>query len=165
MCICISDAILSLIAEKNKNPEIGRRKIHIAYVIGKTKSKFVIKDEGKGFDWRARLNAEFDEETHGRGMKMSQGLVSNLTYNNKGNEVSFEISNLKDAANMVHGIMVPFSTVDYKDKQIVCRENDPTNDLYFIVSGRFAVYAGKKLISVLTPADRFIGEMAFFLND
>lgn len=157
--------ILSLIAEKNKISEIAARKIHIAYIIGKTKSKFVIRDEGKGFDWKARLGADFSEETHGRGMKLSEGLVTNLSYNDKGNEVSFEITNLKDAANMVPGIMIPFSTVEYNDKQIVCRENDPTNDLYFIVSGRFAVYSGKKLVSVLTPADMFIGEMAFLLND
>ena len=44
--------ILSLIEEKNKNPEIASRKIHIAYAIGKTKSKFVIRDEGNGFDWK-----------------------------------------------------------------------------------------------------------------
>lgn len=37
--------------------------------------------------------------------------------------------------------------------------------LYFIVSGRYAVYAEKKLVSVLTPNDMFIGEMAFLLND
>ena len=98
-------------------------------------------------------------------MKLTESLVTNLSYNEKGNEVSFEITNLKDAANTVPGIMVPFSSVQYKDKQIVCRENEPSNDLYFIVSGRFAVYSGKKLVSVLTPNDMFIGEMAFLMND
>ena len=37
--------------------------------------------------------------------------------------------------------------------------------MYFIVSGRYGVYANGKLITVLTPADMFIGEMAFLLND
>ena len=162
--------ILSLIEEKNKNPEIASRKIHIAYAIGKTKSKFVIRDEGNGFDWKSRLAMSLeecmaDEENHGRGILLSKELVSNLTYNDIGNEVSFEVKNLKDKANNIPGIMVPFSTIEYTDKQVVCRENEPTNDLFFIVNGRFAVYSGKKLVTVLTPTDMFIGEMAFLLND
>lgn len=161
--------ILELIEEKNKNPVIAARKIKIAYVLGKSKSKFVIRDDGNGFDWRARVNKDpvevFSEETHGRGINLSENLVSKLTYNEKGNEVSFEIDNLKNAANTVPGIMVPFATVEYSDRQIVCRQNDRSNDLYFIVSGRYAVYSGKNLISVLSPDDMFIGEMAFLLND
>ena len=158
--------ILDLIAEKNKDAEVAARKIHIAYAIGKTKSKFVIRDEGLGFDWKSRLDKSIEsEENHGRGMLISKELVANLSYNELGNEVSFEVNNLKDAANSIPGIMVPFSTMEFADKQVVCRENEPTNDLFFIVSGRFAVYSGKKLVSVLTPADMFIGEMAFLLND
>lgn len=165
-CLMNGGNILSLIAEKNKDPEVANRKIHIAYAIGKTKSKFIIRDEGNGFDWKARFASNMvDEELHGRGILLSKELVSNLSYNEIGNEVSFEVKNLKDAANAIPGIMVPFSTIEYADKQLVCRENEPTNDLFFIVSGRFAVYSGKKLVSVLTPADMFIGEMAFLLND
>ena len=157
--------ILSLIAEKCKKAEIAARKIHISYIIGRTKSKFVIRDEGNGFDWRARLNSDFSQETHGRGMKLSESLVSNLTYNEKGNEVSFEIENLRDASNTVPGIMQPFASKEVHNKEIICRENELTNDLYFIVSGRYAVYTERKLVSVLTPSDMFIGEMSFLLND
>src|SRR5574344_365173 len=49
--------------------------------------------------------------------------------------------------------------------KLVCKENEMSNDLFFIVSGRFAVYSGRKLNTVLTPNDMFIGEMAFLLND
>lgn len=157
--------ILSLIREKCRQPEIARRRIRIAYIIGHSKSKFVIKDDGDGFDWRAQLNKSFTDETHGRGMKLSESLVSNLTYNEKGNEVSFEIENMQDVANTVPVIMVPFANITYKDREIVCRENEPTNDLYFIVSGRYAVYTNRKLVTVLNPNDMFIGEMSFLLND
>ena len=61
--------------------------------------------------------------------------------------------------------MIPFKAVEYKKYDIICRQNEPSNDLYFIVSGRYGVYANRKLISVLTPNDMFIGEMAFLLND
>lgn len=157
--------ILSLIREKCKQPDIASRRIHVAYVIGRTKSKFVIRDDGAGFDWRSHLKKDFSEETHGRGMKLAESMVTNLSYNDKGNEVSFEIENLRDAANTVPGIMVPFASITYKDRQVVCRENEATNDLYFIVSGQFAIYTNRKLVSVLNPSDMFIGEMAFLLND
>ena len=58
-----------------------------------------------------------------------------------------------------------FSVEKYTDKQIICRQDDPTTDLFFIVSGRYAVYSGRKLVSVLNPNDVFIGEMSFLLND
>ncbi|MCQ2595961.1 MAG: cyclic nucleotide-binding domain-containing protein [Treponemataceae bacterium] len=158
--------ILSLIAEKCKDPKIAARKIHISYAIGSTKSKFLIRDEGEGFDWRARLSQNaYSEETHGRGMKLSESLVPQLTYNDKGNEVSFVINNLKDSSNTVPVIMRTFSSVNYSDRQIVCRQNEESNDLYFIVSGRYAIYTDNKLVSVLSPNDMFIGEMAFLLND
>ena len=158
--------ILSLIAEKCKDPQIAARKIHISYALGSTKSKFLIRDEGEGFDWKARLNKnEYSEEMHGRGLKLSENLVSNLTYNEKGNEVSFIINNLKDSSNTVPVIMQTFSTMNFKDKEIVCRQNEENNDLYFIVSGRYAIYTDNKLVSVLAPNDMFIGEMAFLLND
>lgn len=157
--------ILSLIAEKCKQPEIASRQIRIAYAIGRTKSKFVIRDDGEGFDWRKHLNKDFSEETHGRGMKLSESLVSSLTYNEKGNEVTFEINNLKDAANTIPSIMQSFASINFVDRQIVCRENEISNDLYFIVSGRYAIYTDSKLVSVLSPNDMFIGEMAFLLND
>ena len=163
--------ILDLINKKRENPEVEAKKIYISYEIGKATSTFTIRDEGNGFDWRSRMDkaadpaAAFLEETHGRGMMLSNSLVSNMRYNDKGNEVSFDLENIMDMSNTVPGIMVPFATINYTKHQIVCRQNEKSNDLYFIVSGRYGVYANGKLITVLTPADMFIGEMAFLLND
>ncbi|MCQ2589902.1 MAG: cyclic nucleotide-binding domain-containing protein [Treponema sp.] len=157
--------ILDLINEKRSLPTIAKRVIQIHYSIGKEKSSFTIKDEGDGFDWRSRLSADPSEEVHGRGINLSNSLVSELKYNEKGNEVSFEIENQTNASNNIPGIMVPFKTITFQPRQIVCKQNEPSNDLYFIVSGKYGVYADGKLISVLTPNDMFIGEMAFLLND
>ena len=106
-----------------------------------------------------------DNEMHGRGISMSRQLVQTLTYNEKGNEVSFTIQNLKNQTSSIPEIMQPFQSITYKDKQVVCREGEMSNDLFFIISGRFAVYVNNKLTTVLTPNDLFIGEMAFLLND
>ena len=159
--------ILDLIDQKLRQPEFAERKIHIEYDIGKEQSTFTIKDDGEGFDWKSRLSDDVEGmvETHGRGIALSKSLVSGLRYNDKGNEVSFDIQNIVNISNTIPGIMIPFKTVDYKKHDIICRQNEPSNDLYFIVSGRYGVYANRKLISVLTPNDMFIGEMAFLLND
>ena len=50
-------------------------------------------------------------------------------------------------ANNVPGIMVPFATVQYKRHEIVFKQDEPSNDLFFIVSGRYGVYADGKLVS------------------
>ncbi|MBQ0165570.1 MAG: cyclic nucleotide-binding domain-containing protein [Treponema sp.] len=163
--------ILDLIALKNRDPVIRERKIHFSYLIGKSRSKFIIRDDGDGFDWRKRVksvinaNPSVQDMMSGRGIAISAEMTSNMTYNDKGNEVSFEINNLKSSSNTVPGIMQSFNTVEYSDKEVVCLQNEVSNDLYFIVSGTFAVYKDKKLISILSPNDMFIGEMAFLLND
>ena len=162
--------MLQLYRQKSAMPQYSARKIKITYEIGKTKSRFIIHDDGNGFDWRKYVNkadnAQADtKEFHGRGISLSKDLVTGISYNEKGNQVTFEIENQKNVTNTVPGIMKPFETIEYTDKQVVCRQNEMSNDLFFIVGGRFAVYAGRKLVSVLTPNDMFIGEMAFLLND
>ncbi len=159
--------MIQLIQEKAKEPKYANRKIKISYSIAQTSSKFTITDDGNGFDWKAHMKkAEVDETMlHGRGISLSKNIVQSLTYNDKGNEVTFTIENLQNTSSAVPGKMSQFETVEYKDKDVVCREGENSNDLFFIISGRFAVYANRKLATVLTPNDLFIGEMAFLLND
>ena len=106
-----------------------------------------------------------DDMLHGRGISLSRSLVHSLTYNEKGNEVTFIIANLQNTSSAIPGKMTAFETIEYKNKDVVCREGEMSNDLFFILSGRFAVYANNKLATVLNPNDLFIGEMAFLLND
>ncbi|AEE15810.1 cyclic nucleotide-binding domain-containing protein [Treponema brennaborense] len=163
-CLEAGGNILELIAERNADPVIAARKIRIDYVIGAERSEFRITDQGAGFDWRSHVSAA-PEETHGRGIRLSSDLVKTLSYNEKGNSVSFSISNVRDSTNSVPVAMKPYQEITFAPKQIVCRQNELTNDLYFIVSGRYAVYSNNRLVHVLTPRDMFIGEMSFLLND
>lgn len=107
--------MIDLIIEKNKDPEIAAKRIHISYLITNEKSYFKIKDEGKGFDWHYQMSREEDEhQLH---------------------------------SNTIPGIMETFEMVHFTDKRVVCRQNEPSTDLYFIVSGRYAVYAEKTGVS------------------
>lgn len=158
--------MIKMIQERAKDPRFCNRKIKISYMIGKESSEFSIKDDGNGFDWRKMLEKKAaDDMMHGRGISLSRSLVNSMTYNEKGNEVTFVISNLQNTSSAVPGKMSNFETIALKNMELVCREGDLCNDLYFIISGRFAVYSDNKLATVLTPNDLFIGEMAFLLND
>ncbi|MBR5966648.1 MAG: ATP-binding protein [Treponema sp.] len=158
--------IMDLIKTRAEDPKYRGRKIRINYSIHDKASAFRITDNGDGFDWRKMLESRASEdETHGRGISLSRSFVKKLVYNEKGNQVTFQIANQINSVNAVPGIMKPFDVLEYKDKQIVCRQDEMSNDLFFIVAGKFGVYVNLKLNTVLTPSDMFIGEMAFLLND
>ncbi len=163
--------IMELLQKKANDPKYRERKIRISYAIRKKASAFRIEDDGDGFDWKTMLEKKAkeaenqEEETHGRGISLSQQFVKKLCYNDKGNQVTFSIANRVNNTNSIPGIMNTFDVITYKDKQVVCRQDEMTNDLFFIVSGQFGVYVNKKYNTMLTPNDMFIGEMAFLLND
>jgi CRP-like cAMP-binding protein len=51
-----------------------------------------------------------------------------------------------------------------KQGDIVLREDEPSDYLYYIVSGRYTVYHNLKQVGTLSPQDIFMGEMSFLLN-
>ena len=157
--------MLGIIEKRAGDPKYKNRKITISYLIRNKMSAFRIKDDGDGFDWKKHIASDAGIQTHGRGIKLSLSCVKKLVYNKKGNIVTFAISNRRNTTNTVPGIMKPFDTIQYKDKQVIFRENEISNDLFFIVEGMFALYVNGKLATVLTPRDIFIGEMAFLLNN
>jgi len=156
---------MDLIREKNKDPAIAARKVSFSYTIAPDSSAFSIADEGDGFDWRARMAAKPELGLHGMGMKMAGIYVRDLSYNEKGNAVSFRISHQKDSANVRPSIFSDQEEVVFKDKGIVVREGEASDYLFYIISGRFLVFSGNKYISYLTPDDMFIGEMSFLLSN
>jgi anti-sigma regulatory factor (Ser/Thr protein kinase) len=156
---------MDLIREKNKTPEVAARKVTLSYTIAPEASRFTIADQGDGFDWRSRLAAKPEVGLHGMGIRMSGAYVGELAYNEKGNQVSFGIQHQKDASNVVPGIFSDQAEVVFKDRQIVVREGESSDYLYYIVSGRFLVFSQNKYVSYLTPDDMFIGEMSFLLSN
>lgn len=157
--------MLDLIAEKCQDPASLSKKVYISYDISNLRTRISVRDDGDGFDWRKRLEGELTAGLHGMGIKLAESFVSSVSYNAKGNEASFEIANQRDATNSIPVIMQEQQVLNFEHKQIVCRENELSNDLYYIRSGKYAVYVQRKLVSVLTTNDIFIGEMSFLLND
>ncbi|MGO8693664.1 MAG: cyclic nucleotide-binding domain-containing protein [Rectinemataceae bacterium] len=158
--------IMDLIREKNRNPDVKAKKVYFSYTITPEGSRFVIRDEGDGFDWRNRLAPGTNgPELHGMGVRMANLYVRNLSYNEKGNEVSFEVDHRHGASNIIPKIFERAEEARFADGQYVCSEGEESDYLYYIVSGILYVYSKGKLISSLSPDDMFMGEMAFLLSN
>ena len=161
--------IFELIREKNSDPAIKKKKVYLNYRITPQKSIFTIKDEGDGFDWQTWvLNAMSKKATiatHGHGIKMTNLFVENLTYNKKGNEVSFEVSHQENESNLLPEVFNSENEVVFKNNQIVFKSGEESNHLFYIVSGKLTVEYNKKILSTLTPDDIFLGEMSFLLSN
>ena len=160
--------IFDLISIKNQDEKVGNRKVDLHYRITPEQSSFTIKDEGDGFDWRSYQSTTGErglEERHGRGILMAKHYLKDLSYNDKGNEVTFHVDHIKHQSNEYPTFFSERDEVNFSKNDIVFTQGDESNYLYYIVSGIYEIIANDKMITQLTPADLFLGEMSFLLNN
>ncbi|MDR1933810.1 MAG: cyclic nucleotide-binding domain-containing protein [Spirochaetales bacterium] len=157
---------LDLIREKLKDPGVAAKKVHFGYLITTEKSSFSIRDEGPGFDWRARMeNKNLNLEMHGHGIKMAGYYGENLRYNDAGNEVSFDMMHIAGDTEKAPGLFSNHEKITFGPGDVVITEGEESNYLYYIAAGEFDILAKGKKVSTLGPEDIFIGEMSFLLAD
>jgi anti-sigma regulatory factor (Ser/Thr protein kinase) len=157
-----------LFMERMKDPSIAERKVTFEYTIEPTCSKFFIADEGDGFDWREVKDTSKEEnlfELHGRGILMTKNVSRNITYNEKGNEVTFEIDHQKDRKGATPGLFQYIDVTNIKEGDIIFKEGEPSDYLYYIVSGEYNIIVKDTIVSSLYADDIFMGEMSFLLNN
>ena len=157
-----------LIGQKCQDPAVRARRVTFDYTITPVRSTFFIADEGPGFDWRKQHDAITSgnlEELHGRGIRMTRKYVKNLRYNEKGNEVLFEIEHAQDCANGVPALFENIQPVAVRAGAIIFQEGEPGDFLYYIAKGRFDVLVKDATVSTLSPDDIFMGEMSFLLHN
>jgi CRP-like cAMP-binding protein len=163
--------IFDLIREKNRNPKVRAKKVGFEYTISPRHSVFTITDQGDGFDWKkrkaksAKAASLEDMSLHGRGIALAEIFVKELRYNKKGNQVAVTIEHAADRPGSVPVVFAAHDPRVLRDKEIVFRENDESDSLYYIVSGRLDIYSQGKKLSTLTPADFFVGEMSFLTGN
>jgi hypothetical protein len=159
--------IIDLIRDKLKDPELQRLRIFFSYRIAEEKSSFSIRDEGPGFDWKSRLSPTdlVNLEMHGHGIRMTKHYMENLRYNEKGNEVFFEVPHRRRESNVVPGLFANRDEITFEDGQVVVTEGEESNYLYYIASGSFDILSQGKKLASLSPQDILLGEMSFLLNN
>ncbi len=159
--------IMDLIEQRCQDPAIAKRRVTFEYAIGPASSSFLIADEGEGFNWRAMADPSNDENLlrrHGRGILMTKISTRNLSYNEKGNEVRFEIAHPDDVPAPAPGLFKNIEPRIVKKGDILFRQGEPGNCIFYIVKGRYDVVVNDRTVSSMTPEDVFMGEIAFLLN-
>ncbi|MCL2410856.1 MAG: cyclic nucleotide-binding domain-containing protein [Treponema sp.] len=158
---------VDLIAEKCKDPVIQSKKVVFHWAIKQDVSTFTIQDQGSGFDVNAyleKMKTQDQYSLHGRGIKMAARLSHKLRYNTKGNQVTLII---KHNASVEYEVPAGFSQeqiIMVKKGDIVIREGEASDCLYYISSGTFDVIHNEKCVATLSAQDIFMGEMSFLLN-
>jgi CRP-like cAMP-binding protein len=160
-------SVVELVAEKCKDPAIRAKRVELLWDIGRESTSFVIRDGGKGFNVRAHLKkiaAQDSLSLHGRGIKMAGMYAAELRYNDTGNQVTMVIRHDADVEQDVPAGFTRGRAVEVKRGDIVLREDEPSDYLYYIVSGSYSVYRNLKKVGSLSPQDIFMGEMSFLLD-
>ncbi len=157
--------IMDLIRSKNRDPAIKAKKVYFSYTINPDRTCITIRDEGDGFDWRSRLRTKLVPGLHGMGMQMANIYMENLTYNDRGNEVSFQVPHQQNETNVIPEIFSRQDEIEFQDGAYIFREGEESDYLYYMVAGKANVYSRGKLVSSLTPDDMFVGEMSFLLSN
>jgi len=156
-----------LIAEKCKDPEINAKTVFFGWDIKQDKSIFTIRDQGSGFDVKTyleKVKKQSKYSLNGRGIKMAAKLSHKLIYNTKGNQVSLILNHDTSVEYEVPVGFTKEQIVIVKKGDVVIREGDPSDTLYYITSGTYEVLLNGKSVGTLSPQDIFMGEMSFLLN-
>lgn len=160
--------VVDLILEKCESPEIAARKVHFAWESEYNKSTFIIRDDGEGFDVSSiRDKTENQEElaSHGRGISMAETFCDELRYNDRGNEVTLVVHHEAGTEKSTPEGFSDEEVLYPSEGDVIFEDGERGDFLYYISSGRYSVYHNGQLVGKLTPADVFMGEMSFLLNN
>jgi CRP-like cAMP-binding protein len=95
---------------------------------------------------------------------MASMFSTELRYNDKGNQVTL---NIKHDMSVEPEIPLGFAkeqVVMVKKGDIVLKEGEVSDYLYYISSGKYNVFHNRRHVGTLSPQDIFMGEMSFLLN-
>ncbi|MCL2800724.1 MAG: cyclic nucleotide-binding domain-containing protein [Treponema sp.] len=158
---------VEIIAEKCKDPAINAKKVVFSWDIKPEKSTFVISDQGNGFDvkeYLEKMRTQSEYSLHGRGIKMAAKLFKNIKFNAKGNQVALIVEHDKSAEYEVPAGFTKERIISVKKGDVILKEGDPSDCLYYISSGTYDVIHNDKCVGTLSAQDIFLGEMSFLLN-
>lgn len=162
------NSIVELVEEKCKDVAIANKRVKLEWETGKDTTKYTITDEGEGFNTdkiNRLLKTQDKYSLHGRGTKMACNLSKDVYYNEKGNRVTLVIDHDKLAESHFPIFYKKEEILTVKRGDIVLREGEESDFLYYISSGRFYVFHNNKRVGEINRNDIFMGEMSFLLRN
>lgn len=161
-------SVVELVAEKCRNRKVAGKKVHMEWEIHRDFTKYVIRDEGPGFDvanLNETLKSQDELSLHGRGIRMARHLSKEIYYNKQGNQVTLVIEHEEQDEQPFPIRFKKEEIVEVDRGDIVFREGEESDYLYYIVSGKYYVYHRRKRVGQLNQNDIFMGEMSFLLSN
>jgi len=166
--LATGESINELIEERCKNPEIAAKKVLLSWEMGEKTCDFTISDEGEGFDvlaYHRKMKTDSHERLHGRGILMAQLGGNRLVYNKKGNKATLMVDLRKEIENPAPIGFSDQKTVRLEEGDVLMKAGEYGDCIYYISSGEYIVYHQDNPVGFITPADIFMGEMAFLLGN
>ncbi|MFP4363968.1 MAG: cyclic nucleotide-binding domain-containing protein [Spirochaetia bacterium] len=161
-------SITELVQKKCQDPEVSAKRVTFEWELAPKASKFVIRDEGKGFNVLAlkeKLRTRDPLSLHGRGIMMASMFSSRLSYNSKGNVATLIVKHDQHVSKEAPLGFAAEEIVFTQPGDVIFREGESSDFLYYISSGRFKVFHQGREVGILIPSDIFMGEMSFLLNN
>jgi hypothetical protein len=161
-------SVVELVAEKCRNRKIAEKKVHMDWEIHRDFTRYVIRDEGPGFDvtqLNETLKSQDELSLHGRGIRMARHLSKEIYYNKKGNQVTLIIQHEEQDQQPFPIRFRKEEIVEVERGDVIFREGEESDFLYYIVSGKYYVYHRRKRVGLLNQNDIFMGEMSFLLSN
>jgi hypothetical protein len=162
------NSIKELVQQRNQKTDILNKKVHFEYTLKPMNAYFSITDQGEGFDWHAimaRIKQQSTRSLHGRGILMAQSVTQNLTYNKKGNRVTFQFSYHPEKTELVPALFQNIEPRKVDQGETIFQQGESSSSLYYIVNGYYDIIVNDKVVSCLNSDDIFMGEMSFLLNN
>jgi len=160
--------IVELVEEKCQDPAVARKRVHFTYEINPENTRFIIRDEGDGFNvlgLRQKIKQEGPMALHGRGIRMARAFAEKLLYNKKGNTVVLTVKHDKTATKNTPAGFSGEEMITVQPGDIIFTEQESSDFLYYIANGSFGVFHNDQRVGSLGPEDIFMGEMSFMLNN
>lgn len=150
------------------DPSLALKKVTLEWEIQPSGTKFFVRDQGKGFDvlaYRERMRTHQLDELSGRGIKLARGIGGKLSYNKQGNVACLQIDHNGTVERRTPRGFEADEVVVAQKGDIIFRQSELSDHIFYITSGQFGVYHEGVPVGLLTPADVFMGEMSFLMNN
>jgi anti-sigma regulatory factor (Ser/Thr protein kinase) len=155
-------------AKVDMDPLLAEKKVTLEWEIQPTGTRFFIRDQGSGFDveaYRERMRSHQLDELSGRGIRLARSLGGKVSYNRKGNVACLQLSHDAAVERKTPRGFEAEEVLVAKKGDVVFQQGEISDHIFYIMSGQFGVYHDEVPVGWLTPADVFMGEMSFLMNN